>query len=248
MPHLPISTSEAFRGRSPAGRYGDVIEELDRSVGEIMNTLRELNLDRNTLSVFMSDNGPWINAGDRMWQEGMTVHDVGTAGALRDAKGTTYEGGMRVPGIVHWPAGIPAGQVSSDMASNMDFLPTFARLAGATLPAGLRLDGHDITDLLAGKGPSATHELFYFAGNALQGVRQDKWKLRVTTPGGRGRGGAAAAPVEPLVELYEMDVDPYERYNVAAAHPDVVSRLRARLEAFRVETAPAATGRGRGAG
>jgi arylsulfatase A-like enzyme len=241
MPHLPISTAERFRGRSPAGRYGDVIEELDWSVGEIQKALTDLSLDRNTLQVFMSDNGPWINAGTRMWQEGMTVQDVGTAGALRESKGSTYEGGVRVPGIVRWPAGVPAGRVSSDMASNLDWLPTFAHLAGAPLPAGLTLDGNDITALLKGTGPSATREFIYFAGNTPQAVRQSKWKLRVAPAGrqggaGRGAGpGGGAAGADPLVELYDMDADPYERDNVAPAHPEIVARLRARLDAVAAE-------------
>jgi len=231
MPHLPISTPERFRGRSRGGPYGDVIEELDWSVGEVLNALKTAGVDRDTVAVFMSDNGPWTNAGDRMWQEGMTLQHVGSAGPLRDAKGTTYEGGVRVPGIVRWPARIRAGQVSSEMATNMDFLPTFAHLAGTPLPPNRPLDGHDITSLLTGTGPSATNEFFYFAARNLQAVRSGPWKLRAV----------AAA-----VELYDLDVDPYERFNVASRHPDVVERLRARLEAFRAET-QAAGGRQGGA-
>lgn len=225
MPHLPLSTSDAFRGRSRGGLYGDVIEELDWSVGEVLGAVASAGLDEETLMVFTSDNGPWSNAPPRMLQAGVRPWDTGSAGALRDAKGTTYEGGFRVPGIVRWPGRIPAGQVSAELASGLDLLPTILRLAGASLPAARPIDGDDIMPLLLGD-PVPPRAFFYFSGASLHGVREGPWKLRLAP---RPQGS-------PVVELYHLDRDPWERYNVAAEHPDTVERLRARLETFRVET------------
>src|SRR4029453_15532990 len=134
MPHLPISASTRFQGHSREGRYGDVIEELDWSVGEVLTTLKTLGLDRNTLVVFMSDNGPWLNAGPRMMQGGVEPWDVGSPGSLRGSKGTSYEAGFRVPGIIRWPGTIPAGQESAAVASNLDIFPTVLQMAGVPLP------------------------------------------------------------------------------------------------------------------
>ena len=227
MPHLPLSASEPFRGRSRAGLYGDVIEEIDWSVGEVLRTVRELGLDEHTLTVFTSDNGPWLNAPPRMMQAGVRPWDVGSAGALRDAKGTTYEGGFRVPGIARWPGRIPAGRWSPEPASNLDVFPTFLHLVGADLPGDRPIDGRNILPLLEGTGVPASSEFFYFAGPTLHAVRDGPWKLRI----------APAAKEEPIVELYNVEVDPSERHNVAAEHPPVVERLRLRLEAFTTELA-----------
>lgn len=221
MPHLPLAVSDSRRGRSRGGLYGDVIEEIDWSVGQVLNTLKALGLDGRTMTLFTSDNGPWLNAPPRMMQAGVERWDVGSAGALRDSKASTYEGGFRVPGIVRWPGRIPAGQVSADMASSLDVFPTVLRAAGAAIPSDRPMDGHDITALLTGRGPSATQEFFYFSASTLHAVRAGKWKFRL-------------APAEPaaVAELYDLDVDPSERYNVADRHPRIVKRLRARLETF----------------
>ncbi|MGH9310691.1 MAG: sulfatase family protein, partial [Vicinamibacterales bacterium] len=124
MPHLPLSTSERFRGHSRAGLYGDVIEEIDWSVGQVLRTISERALDRRTIVIFTSDNGPWLSAPPRMMQAGVQRWDVGSAGALRDSKASTYEGGFRVPGVIRWPGRIPAGQVSAEMISGLDLFPT----------------------------------------------------------------------------------------------------------------------------
>ena len=229
MPHLPVEPSPAFSGRSRAGRYGDVVEEIDWSVGEVLRALAELGLDRSTIVVFMSDNGPWLEPGARMMQEGQRPWDVGSAGPLRGSKATTWEGGVRVPGIVRWPGTIPAGQLSAELATNMDLYPTLLGLAGARVPDDRAVDGVDVRSLLTGRGPSARRELFYFSAASLQAVREGRWKLRLVAP---------APP-----ELYDLDVDPSERYDVAAEHPDVVLRLTARLESFRAEVAAPAVGR-----
>jgi arylsulfatase A-like enzyme len=134
MPHLPVGVPASFQGRSRAGRYGDAIEEIDWSVGEVLDALKAANVDRNTVTVFFSDNGPWANATARSFQETQTLWDVGWAGLLRGTKGTTWEGGVRVPGIVRWPDGIPAARVSADMASELDLFPTLVRLAGGKVP------------------------------------------------------------------------------------------------------------------
>jgi arylsulfatase A-like enzyme len=257
MPHIPVGTSDAFKGHSRAGRYGDAIEEVDWSVGEIIRTLEELGLDRNTIMVFQSDNGPWVAAAERLYDRGdrgqKIEGDIGWPGLLRGSKGSTYEGGVRVPAIVRWPGTIPAGGVSADIVSVMDWFPTFVALAGGTISPDHAVDGVDISAFLKGTGPDPRSEVFYYSGANIQAVRQGSWKLRVGPPepaapfgptaaptrgtastdagrGGRGRG--AGSTVAPLTELFNVDTDPAERFNVAAAHPDIVARLQARMAAF----------------
>ena len=231
MPHLPVAVSDPFAGRSRGGLYGDTIEEIDWSAGEVLAALGAAGIDENTIVVFTSDNGPWLNAGPRMMQGGIDPWDVGSPGSLRGSKGTTYEAGFRVPGIVRWPRTIPAGQESAAMASALDLFPTFAAIAGATVPADRPLDGGNILPLLTGRGPAPPREFFYFQGRALQAVRSGSWKFRLTSAG-------AGQP--PVPELFDLEKDPGERYNVAAAHPDVVERLRARLTEFGTDVASAA--------
>ena len=228
MPHLPVGVPASFQGRSRAGRYGDAIEEIDWSVGQVLDALKASNLDRNTITVFFSDNGPWANAEARSFQETQTLWDVGWAGLLRGTKGTTWEGGVRVPGIVRWPDGIPAGRVSADMASELDLFPTFVHAAGGRIPDD-RYDGwiRSHAAARAAQGPSPRHELFYFQGAVPEAVRIDGWKLRLVAPEGRAERQAAATP-----ELYDLERDPGERFDVAKDYPDVVARLRARLKAF----------------
>ncbi len=179
MPHIPVGTSDAFKGHSRAGRYGDAVEEVDWSVGQIMSTLRQLGIDRNTIVVFQSDNGPWVVAAERTYGRGDRGEkrrgEVGWAGLLRGSKGTTYEGGVRVPGIVRWPGVIPAGGVSADIVSVMDWYPTFVKLAGGTLAANRPLDGIDISAFLEGKAPDPRHEIVLYGGAQIHAVRQDSW-------------------------------------------------------------------------
>ena len=223
MPHVPLFVSRMREGRSIRGLYGDVIEEIDWSVGRIVDKLRELGIDRNTMIVFTSDNGPWLQYGV----------DGGSAGALRAGKGTSYEGGMRVPGIYWWPGKIPAGQVSSEVVSNMDVLPTLAALGGAELPGDRVIDGHDIRSLLFGeKGARSPYErFFYFAGAApprvrLRGVRDGRWKL-LTRPTEDGA-------LEPEA-LYDLHEDVSEKFDRQPRFPDIAARLLKDAQAMLAE-------------
>ena len=220
MPHLPAGASSAFSGKSTAGRYGDAVEEIDWSIGQVLAELKTLGLDRNTLTVFFSDNGPWSNAPPRSFQEGQTLWDTGSAGPLRGAKGTSWEGGMRVPAAARWPGTIPPGQVSSQMASELDVFPTLVSLAGSRVAADRPSDGYDLLPFLTGKAPTPRHELYYIVNRDVQAVREERWKLRI-------------APDAPQPALYDLDRDPGERFDVAAANPGIVTHLRERLDRFR---------------
>jgi arylsulfatase A len=217
MPHVPIAASEQFAGRSPHGLYGDVIEELDWSVGEVLAALRRAKVDDNTLVLFTSDNGGivWEGMGQRGYRSGSN-------GPLRGAKATTWEGGIRAPLIAWWPGHIPAGRVSHEIATGMDVLPTFAHLGGGRVPTDRIIDGKNMWPLLSGQpGARSQYEAFYIYNDyeELNAVRSGKWKLhlhphpRFADPGMKG----------PL--LYDLESDPGERRDVAAAHPDVVKRL-----------------------
>jgi len=208
MPHKPIAASSAFAGRSHLGTYGDVIEELDDSTGRILDALDRLGLDENTLVIFTSDNGPWR---------------TGSSGPFRGGKNTTWEGGQRVPCIARWPGRIPAGSECDQLVTALDFLPTFAALAGAQLPDA-SLDGHDATALLLGV-PAAVSQydaFFYYRDDRLQAVRSGRWKLHVYRPRWKDETRA------PL--LYDLEADPGERNDVAKSHPEIVTRLLEAVE------------------
>ena len=221
MPHLPAGASSSFTGKSAAGRYGDAVEEIDWSVGQVLAELKTRGLDRDTMTVFFSDNGPWSNAPARSLQESQTLWDTGSAGLLRGAKGMTWEGGMRVPAAIRWPGRIPAGQSSSQMTSELDLFPTFVSAAGGRIDRDRLSDGHDLLPFLTGAGSTPRRELYYIVNRDVQAVREGRWKLRA----------ADGSPPE----LYDLDRDPGERLDVAASNPDVVSRLRASLERFRAQ-------------
>lgn len=222
MPHLPVSTSEKFVGKSDGGLYGDVIETIDWGVGRIRETLEAKGIAENTLLVFTSDNGPWLDLPDRMLNENVERWHGGSPGPLRGAKGTTYEGGMRVPMIACWPGKIPAGTRNAHVASTMDLMPTIAGITGATLPTDRTLDGSDILPLLSGKAESPHEYFYYFRGDKLQAVRQGVWKLRKET---------AAAETQ----LFHLENDPRELYNVAEDHPEIVEKLMERMREFQRE-------------
>jgi len=216
FPHVPLYVSERFKGRSAGGLFGDVVECIDWGCGEILRVLRELDIERNTLVIFTSDNGP----------------DRHPAPPLRGTKGTTWEGGMRVPCIMRWPGRIPAGKVCTELATVMDFMPTFARLAGTKAPTDRVIDGKDITPLLSGQPEAKTpYEAFYYhtAQGRLAGVRAGRWKLHLEPPGAQTRpatraAGAATRPAAgPL--LFDLASDIGESVNLAAQHPDIVARL-----------------------
>jgi arylsulfatase A-like enzyme len=231
MAHVPLGVSERFRGRSAQGLYGDVMMELDWSVGEVLSTLKELGLEDDTLVLFTSDNGPWISYGDH----------AGSSGPLREAKGTTWDGGVRVPFIARWPGRIPESTVCREPAMTIDILPTIAGLLGGELPP-LPIDGKDIWPLLSAEpGAASPQEGYYFyQGNRLEAVRSGRWKLhfphRYRTLSGR-EGGTGGIPVpyeqtETGLALFDLVADPGERLNRAEEHPEVVNRLTALAEAF----------------
>ena len=241
MPHLPVRTSEEFRGKSRAGLYGDVIETIDWSSGQIMKALLEKGVDRNTIMVFSSDNGPWTNMPSRMMHGEVEYWHAGSQSLLRGAKGTSYEGGMRVPGIVRWPARIPAGQVSADMASSLDLYATFLEVAGAEVPSDRPVDGMNILSFLEGKSPSPRGEFFYFTGMTLDAVRVGEWKLRMSTWAhdfvrGRAPEGGSTSQDELVVpELFNLERDPAEKWNVVEENPELVERLMERMRSFASE-------------
>ncbi|MGD9420483.1 MAG: sulfatase family protein [Verrucomicrobiota bacterium JB025] len=220
MPHVPLGVSDKFRGKSKGGFFGDVIEELDWSMGEILKTLKQLKLDENTLVVFVSDNGPWI-------EEEIGDH-AGHADPLRGAKMKSWEGGPRVPFIVRWPGTVPAGVTTDAIATTMDLLPTFAGLAGSALPEDLEIDGRDLMPLLSGKTDKSPHAYYhYYCYTDLEAVRDARWKLvlpRTAKPKWMGWWGRMIDEVK-SPELYDLDSDIGETVNVAAQHPEVVERL-----------------------
>jgi arylsulfatase len=232
MMHVPIACSPAFRGKSEAGLYGDVMEEVDWSVGQVMKTLHDIGVDRNTLIVFTSDNGPWLNYGN---------HAGNTAG-YREGKATSFEGGQREPCVMSWPARIPAGTVCNQIASAIDLLPTIASVSGAPLPTR-KIDGVNILPLLLGT-PGAdprTDFVYYFHQNSLEAIRQGRWKLifphRARTykrypPGNDGWPGKTVNVQVPQ-SLYDLRADPGETVDVAKEHPDVIRRLEALADTYR---------------
>jgi arylsulfatase A-like enzyme len=232
MPHVPLFVSDKFKGKSEQGLYGDVIMEIDWSVGRILDALRQHGLEDNTLVVFTSDNGPWLSYGNH----------AGLCEPLREGKGTTYEGGIRVPCIMRWPGRIPAGSLCHEPIMTIDLFPTIAGLIDAELPSH-KIDGKDIRPLMTGEpGAKSPHEVlyFYYHRNDLEALRSGRWKLvlphkyRSLTgdPGRDGRPHGYSYPTSGL-ELYDLESDPGEQRNVADDHPDVVTRLEALAEQAR---------------
>jgi arylsulfatase len=219
FPHIPLHAGKRFRGRSPLGIYGDVVEEVDWSVGEVLAALKKHGLENNTLVLFSSDNGPWYQ---------------GSPGRLRGRKGMTLEGGVRVPLLAKLPGRIPAGRVVDGIASTMDVVPTVAKLTGASL-ADKPLDGIDIWPMLAGKVPSIEREaLLYFDHLHVQCARWKQWKLHVARYNSAAyspapQGGRQNLPLSPP-ELYNLELDPDESYDVAAENPEVVKEMQGRIE------------------
>ncbi|NMC19392.1 MAG: sulfatase [Thermogutta sp.] len=223
MPHVPLFRSPEFAGRSLRGLYGDVIEEIDRSVGQILNTLRETGLAEDTWVVFTSDNGPWL-----------TFEELGgSAGLLRNGKGCTWEGGMRVPCVMWWPGRIPPGSVVREIGSTLDILPTAARLAGAEVPQDRIVDGFDIRPAMFGTGPSPRTHMFFYRGTQLYAVRLGPYKAHFITEEPYGANTNRQAHEPPL--LFNLDIDPGEHWNVAAAHPEVIAEIRELVAQHRAE-------------
>jgi arylsulfatase A-like enzyme len=213
FPHVPLFASSDFRERSRRGLYGDVVEELDWSVGRVLDTLRELSIDKRTLVFFTSDNGPWQTQKLR----------GGSAGLLRGGKGSTWEGGMREPAIAWWPGTIPSGRATTQLASTLDLLSTVATLAGAQTPSDRPLDSFDLGDLLSGKGASPRQTMFYYRGRQLMAVRSGPWKAHFMTQAGYGQ--ARPESHDPPL-LFHLENDPSEQFDVAKDHPEVASAIR----------------------
>ena len=215
--HTPLAPGAAFQGKSANGHYGDWVEEVDASVGRVLDTLRELKLAENTLVIFTSDNGPWLVKG----------RDGGEAGPLRGGKGSTWEGGVREPTIAWWPGRIAAGKTCDAVAGTIDLLPTLVTLAGGTMPQDRVIDGRNIAPLLLGLSTTPTREAhYYFAGYTLQAVRQGSWKLALSPqPETMGKGAAPDAAGQGP-RLYNLDDEIGEQTNVAAQHPEIVKRLQ----------------------
>ena len=220
LPHIPLARSADFVGHSDGGIYGDVVEEIDSSTGRVLDALKAAGLDRRTLVVFTSDNGPWLPFG---------AHG-GSAGPLREGKGTTWEGGVRTPAIFWWP-GTVRPSVVTDIGSAMDLFATAAKLGGADLPGDRVIDGVDLRARLTGSGPSPRRVLFYYWDNELRAVRKGPYKAHFITSGAYGAGEPRRAHNPPL--LFNLSDDPGEHHNIALTHPDVVADLVREAEAHR---------------
>ncbi|HZN36738.1 MAG TPA: sulfatase [Pirellulaceae bacterium] len=266
MPHVPIFASAEFRGKSSAGLYGDVVQELDAGVGDVLAALDRLKLSEKTLVIFCSDNGPFLSYGNH----------AGSAGRLREGKLTTFEGGVRVPCLMRWPGKIPAGRVSPDLLSTLDLLPTFAGLAGGKISTN-KIDGEDRWQLIAGLPDARPRETFcYYAGDELQAVRSGRWKLHLpheylspAQPPGKNGKPANFENLKPEsmamsglrgiasrhgyvvkqigLTLYDLETDIGETTDVAAQHPEIVARLQKLAESARADLGDSLTKR-KGAG
>ncbi|MBN2862015.1 MAG: sulfatase [Bacteroidales bacterium] len=233
MVHIPLGASEKFKGKSKQGLFGDVMMEVDWSVGVLMETLEKNGLDKNTLIIFTSDNGPWLNFGNH----------AGSTGGLREGKSTSWEGGQRVPCIMRWPGVIPAGEICNQLASSIDIFPTLAAITGAELPQN-KIDGVNIMPLMLGDKEAEPRKEFYYyyQQNSLEAVQLDSWKLvlphrgrtyRGVNPGNDGWPGPTGTEIIEAPELYDLRRDPGEWYDVAQLYPEKVEELNALAEKAR---------------
>lgn len=234
MPHVPLFVSEEFAGHSGQGLYGDVVEELDASIGLILTALEELQIADDTLVIFTSDNGPWLSYGNH----------AGTTGGLREGKGTVFEGGIREPLVARWPRGIPAGTVIDEPCMSIDLFPTVANFVGATLPPHT-IDGRDISPLLTGEAQSLDpeHPYFYwYRTNELHAMRMGRWKLHFPHGyrsmhgrelGKDGMPGKYDYSVHTELELYDLLADPAESHNLVSDEPEVLAEMMALADVMR---------------
>ena len=240
MPHVPLFVSDKFKGKT-GSLYADVISEIDWSVGQILDALKRTGLDDDTLVIFTSDNGPWLSYGNH----------AGSPGPFREGKGTTFEGGVRVPFVARWPGHIPKGQVAQLPAMNIDVLPTLAVLAGATVPSERPIDGRSLWPVMSGeRGATAPHEVLYFYwGAELHAVRSGNWKLHLPHPYQSlevaGNDGIPGKYVRKEIELslFDLEKDPAESTNVSAANPEIVKRLMEYVERAREDLGDSLTKR-----
>jgi arylsulfatase A len=233
MPHVPLHVSEKFKGKTARGLYGDVIAEIDYSVGEVLAALRRAGVEKNTLVIFTSDNGPWLSYGDH----------GGSAGPLREGKGTSFEGGIRVPCLMRWPGKIPAGKTNPQILMTIDIMPTLARLCGGRLPEH-KIDGMDVWPILAGEESVRNpHEAYfiYYNQNDLQAVISGRWKLVLPhtynslagSPGGKDGQPGQYQKTQAALSLFDLATDMGETRNVAGSNPQVLERMLALAEKAR---------------
>jgi arylsulfatase A len=224
LPHIPLFVSNDFRGQSARGLYGDVVEEIDWSVGQVLDTLRELKLEQNTLVLFTTDNGPWLT---------FQTHG-GSAGPLRAGKGTTFDGGQRVPTIFWWPGKVQPAVVT-ELGSTLDMLATLAALTGTQPPADRKLDSYDLSPVLLGNAEGPRKEMFFWTRAELHAVRWGPWKLHIKQrePVNYGNQVLLQKP-----ELYHLERDAAEAYDVAEQYPEVVERLLAMLKSHEADIEP----------
>jgi arylsulfatase len=234
MVHVPIAVSNKFKGKSGKGLFADVMMELDWSVGEILKALKESELDKNTLVIFTSDNGPWLNFGNH----------AGSADPLREGKGTMWEGGPRVSTVMRWPDKIPAGLECAQIASSIDILPTLAEITGAPLPEK-KIDGVSILSLMEGKKEvKPRNQFYYYYGGNLIAVRKNNWKLvfphtyrsyKGMEPGRDGFPGPYGKGKVTELELYDLNIDIGETTNLVAQYPEIVEELKVLGDSAREE-------------
>lgn len=225
LPHIPLFASSKFLGTSKRGLYGDVVQEIDHGIEQIINTLKETGLDKNTLVVFTSDNGPWLAYDDR----------GGSAGLLKDGKGTTWEGGMRVPAIFWWPDSIEPGVVD-EIGSTMDLFTTVSNLAKVPLPNDRFLDGLDLCPRLFDTGDSPRDQMIYYREQTVYAARKGAYKLHYITGTAYRKGAQKTVHESPL--LFNLDVDPSEKYNIAENHPEIIEEINQMVEEHKKRVMP----------
>jgi len=231
MPHIPLYASEKFRGKSAAGLYGDVVEAIDWSVGEIFSTLKRLDLDENTLVIFTSDNGPWYE---------------GSSGGLRGRKGENFEGGQRVPFIAWWPGNIPSKRENASPTSNLDLLPTLVEITGGRIPDGVKLDGSSIAGILRGAkvgGELVTRPFYYFDNSTITAVRRGPWKLVTSAYYRKFTSPLGKSPAYAPGMLFNLETDPAEEFSLTAENRAIADELAALMVAAQSETASATAAR-----
>jgi arylsulfatase len=248
MPHVPLFASRKWTGRTGNGIYADVIAEIDDSIGQILARVKQLGLTDDTLVIFTSDNGPWLSYGEH----------AGSRGELREGKGTSWEGGIRVPMIASWPGVIPKGMVTTQPAMTIDIFPTLRRIVGAA-PGKNTIDGHDIGEnLAAGDTAGADERVYwtYYNTNELQAVRKGRWKLilphtyrtLINQPVAKGGKPVSYTNVKTPLALYDIYADPAETLDMSAKRPVVLRAMLAEAERARVELGDTLTGKARGRG
>lgn len=242
MPHVPIAVSDRFKNYTGQGLFADLMSEIDWSVDTLVHSLDRLGLSKNTMIIFTSDNGPWLNYGNH----------AGSAGGFREGKGTTFEGGQRVPAIFYWPGVIPSGSISNHLTATIDIFPTLAELLNLNLPR-VKIDGLSILPMLKGalKSPIRREFYYYYRKNALEAIRYDQWKLvfkhpgRTYTqhlPGNDGFPGTAPEDFPFPMALYNLNRDPSELYDVQEAYPEIMDKLNKLAERVKADLGDELTG------